>query len=477
MAPMVHNNFCEGRRCRPDLIFAARENDLDGVKKALTEPDVDINVTDSTQSTALVYAVENNNFEMVKCLLDHNADVNKRFPLYMARTAEIARLLIAHGANVNVKNEGFLCGADLRFVIMAEHYDVAKLLIESGADINIKMGFPHVTPLHCAVIQPNPDMIKFLLKHKADASITDKDPSVKQDDSSEPSCCCVRNLDPDEEQEPNTPKTAFQYAMSAKDKTGKILRLFEKYDIQKRMLEPTKRIPTIPTPEQQKSDENTSSSTYLLFEAVSNGNLTAVENALKMQDVDINCSCYYGTPILCQAVERGNRAIIACLLEHGADPNLTDPSLYHVYDPEIAQLLVDYGAHVNQEIYHDGMTILGWIIEQRRYGVAKVLVRNGADVNINVRNYLTPLHLAIKKKRIGLVEILLKYGADGKTLPQDDGKNNCSINNNNCSIFSDEFRCKQEHKTAAKTPLELIKEEDEKLAQIIKIFNDHGIYE
>lgn len=57
-------------------------------------------------------------------------------------------------------------------------------------------------------------------------------------------------------------------------------------------------------------------------------------------------------------------------------------------------------------------TLLHLAAEHNRWGIAELLIRNGAD--INPRNYkgITPLHLAVIKNNKELVSILLLYKAD-----------------------------------------------------------------
>ena len=74
--------------------------------------------------------------EMAKLLIAHGADVNARnyedeTPLFMISSAEVAEVLIAHGADVNARNyEGETP------LFRTSSVDVAKVLLSHGADIN-----------------------------------------------------------------------------------------------------------------------------------------------------------------------------------------------------------------------------------------------------------------------------------------------------------------------------------------------------
>ena len=60
-----------------DLLESASIGNLDGVKKALSEQAY-INVKDREGTNALMFAANNNHFEVVKFLVDNKADVLAR---------------------------------------------------------------------------------------------------------------------------------------------------------------------------------------------------------------------------------------------------------------------------------------------------------------------------------------------------------------------------------------------------------------
>ena len=96
---------------------------------------------------ALFEAIEANDVEKVKELIQAGADVNaKKYgdtPLHCCKNVDVAKLLIEAGADVNAK--GYYERTPLH---KCENVDVAKLLIEAGADINAKDS-DGLTPLYC----------------------------------------------------------------------------------------------------------------------------------------------------------------------------------------------------------------------------------------------------------------------------------------------------------------------------------------
>jgi len=128
------------------------------------------------------------------------------------------------------------------------------------------------------------------------------------------------------------------------------------------------------------------------------------------------------TPLFC-AIQSGHRSTIDTILAAGADPRTMRgmskvTSLMQVAnfddDPELAQKFIDAGVDVNA-ITSDGsrFTALMEAASSGHVEVLKVLLRNGADVNIaSVLEGDTALIDAARSGRTQVVELLLKAGAD-----------------------------------------------------------------
>jgi hypothetical protein len=89
----------------------------------------------------LLKAVNDDNLELVKQLLDNGADVNAKnnsgdTALILTNNLEIAKLLIEKGADVNIKNNS----GDTAYFMACKnmHDDISKLLIKKGADTTLK---------------------------------------------------------------------------------------------------------------------------------------------------------------------------------------------------------------------------------------------------------------------------------------------------------------------------------------------------
>jgi hypothetical protein len=101
-------------------------------------------------------------------------------------------------------------------------------------------------------------------------------------------------------------------------------------------------------------------------------------------------------------------------LQAGADLNHKDWTPLHktaYYNkPEVAKVLLANGAQVNVR-GNDGMTPLHRAAEHNKPEVAKVLLANGAQVNVRGNDGMTPLHRAAEHNKPEVAKVLLANGA------------------------------------------------------------------
>lgn len=130
-------------------------------------------------STILHEAVNKDNIEMVKLLVENGVDVNKEneysyTPLHLAvekNNIEIVRFLVENKANVNSENE--YSSTPLHLAVSKNNIEMVRLLVENGADVN-KENENSNTPLHLAVDKDNIEMVRFLVENKADINKQNK---------------------------------------------------------------------------------------------------------------------------------------------------------------------------------------------------------------------------------------------------------------------------------------------------------------
>ena len=85
--------------------------------------------------------------------------------------AEVARLLLEHGAGVDVYTRNPFANQPLHAAAAGRHIEVCRILIAAGADVNATQhgGF---TPLHEAAQHGDVEMVELFLSAEADPSLT-----------------------------------------------------------------------------------------------------------------------------------------------------------------------------------------------------------------------------------------------------------------------------------------------------------------
>lgn len=134
---------------------------------------------------------------------------------------------------------------------------------------------------------------------------------------------------------------------------------------------------------------------------------------------------------LLAACALGDAKIVREMLQAGADPNKPCKEGFDGVTPlvmtvgvsrsvEVASLLIDAGADVNDEWSEDTTPIFETTADQF-YDLAKLLVTRGANVNVRMGNGLTPLMFATRNGASRCVELFLDAGADINAVEEEHG--------------------------------------------------------
>jgi ankyrin repeat protein len=141
-----------GNRNKSVLIAAAQENLPDIVQQLLAAPDIKVNHCDSFKRTALHEAAENGSSEIVRNLLEHQADPDpvdcfNESPLFLAAGKghlSVVKLLLEAGAEPNhVCDNGY---TPLATAKRFGHTDVMQALLDTGRVFLSSLEKVHIKP-------------------------------------------------------------------------------------------------------------------------------------------------------------------------------------------------------------------------------------------------------------------------------------------------------------------------------------------
>jgi len=161
---------------RDVIMTAAKAGDTSQLAE-LVEKGVSLEVRDMDNNTPLQAAIQEGQTEIVEFLLKHGADANQEVdasrsvPLLLARDAEMARILLEYGADIN-RRSGCQLETALHRAVIQDNWELVELLISRGADVNAKDSNGE-TPLHCAAGAARIAMFRLFLQKGADMDIED----------------------------------------------------------------------------------------------------------------------------------------------------------------------------------------------------------------------------------------------------------------------------------------------------------------
>jgi ankyrin repeat protein len=163
------------------LLMGASHNhpNIEMITEILLDNKADIEARDEDGETALANAVDNYNYQLIKLLLNHGANINPPdtiTPLHLVAyeandddegQLEMAQFLLDHGANPNALDYSGM--TPLHYIARknsATALKIALLLLERGADVDALTKYGD-TPLSIAALEDNHPIVLILIHHGA----------------------------------------------------------------------------------------------------------------------------------------------------------------------------------------------------------------------------------------------------------------------------------------------------------------------
>ncbi|CAL1285646.1 unnamed protein product [Larinioides sclopetarius] len=369
------------------------------VTELLLQEGAIVDSKDESGTTPLHYAALGGCRKTVEFLLNHKADIdckndNKHTALHLSAARghkEVVLLLLKKGASINT-TDSTKC-TPLHLSLVGRHKHIAHILINKNAKIDCK-DENEMTALHMAAMNKDRGVVKSLLKKGADI----RSPNAEKNT---PLCFIIArglsDLIPSEEKDvywsDDHGFTLLHQAASAGDE-----KLVE-YCIEHNC--------NINAPSK--------SGVTALHLAVVGKNLDIVKILLK-KGAEINKKDNSGCTPLLLAAENNCAEILKILVKHDGNrpQSLSDDKIVALrqsvgigYGDIVGILLEKYKSNITNEFKRE---MLFFAVYHRKKHVVTTLLDNGSDINGGANP--KPLHIAVARRHYDIVELLLKKGAD-----------------------------------------------------------------
>lgn len=366
------------------------------IKRLITEAGANPNVLTKEGWSPLHMAILDGNIDVVKLLLELNANVNvpggnDQTSLHAAtayqrvnssKGFEIIKLLLQAGASLDSVDK--VLGTPLHHVAESGDTNILRFFLHDCPKINrAKVNAVNrdgQTPLHLAAMQSNLNVVETLLQAHAKVNALDKQ---KQ--------------------------TPLHFAAMGRHKDE-----FKKQSLQ---------IIELLLSEGAQIDAIDSNGETPLYQAIEKGNTESVQFLLDAGSAFDVTNSKKSTP-LHLAAKKGNADIVELLIDKGADVNKKDKDgdtplhfvakYNHVKVLELLLATMDsyfWESSIDPNLKNkDGQTPLHLAAKAGFTAIVKKLVEAGTDINVTDKNEQTPLQLAFAKDHHEVVKVLTELG-------------------------------------------------------------------
>ena len=396
----VDINLRYGKSKNTLLLKASQRGNLEIVKYLLeNQADIDVDLPNNDGNSAVSIACELGPLEIVKCLLPKSrVDINQRYGkrknvlLHYASengTLEIVKYLLENHADIDVNLFNDDGDSAVSIACERENLEIIKCLLpKSSVDINLRYGRSKNTLLHKASEKGTLEIVKYLLENHADIDVN----LLNDDGDSAVSIACN--------------KGNFELVKLLGQKLG----VDVNFCYGRR--------------------QNT-----LLQYASENGTLKIVKYLLENHaDIDVDLRNDYGVSAVSIACERGHLEIFKLLWRKSrVDVNLrygwSENTLLHFASKggnlKMVKYLLDNHADIDVNLLNNfGESAVSIACEKGNFEIVKLLLqKSGVDVNFrNCRRKVTPLQYASEKGNLKIEKYFLENQADiDVDLLNDDG--------------------------------------------------------
>ena len=378
--PVVKVLLAEGAKvtfneaaCQNTGLHLASLHNHDGTIRALIQGGADPEALDADSFTPLQIAVNARHESAVRTLVENGASPNVKkgfFPLIRAvsfKNAVMVKALLELGhASTEVRDEDGW--TPMHYAANTGCSDIIKILLQHGANPNDTYTEPGESPLWRAVVNRHEDAAQVLLQqgHATTEAMDDEG------------------------------WTALHIA--ANKDLEKIIRLLMDHGAN-------------PNAKELTSRKNP------LHLAIDCNNEASVKALLHYPQTDPDAQEVDNWTPLHFASTLGHANLVTLLLERGANANAVnlkkESPLYKAIDKDhisAAEVLLQIG-HADPDIKEeDGWTALHSAAIRGREALVKLLVANGANVNMKNDKSNTPLNMAVNKSYVSVVRLLLQWG-------------------------------------------------------------------
>ncbi|MFC1761306.1 ankyrin repeat domain-containing protein [Planctomycetota bacterium] len=379
------------------LFEASGAGALDEVKRLIAEG-AKVNAETNRGETPLHIAAANSHKDIIELLIANGADVDANKPGYTPLTwaiwqldydseKDIVEALVTHGADVNFKPKND--DPAIYYSVWNEDVELAELLFAHGARLNVKSS--GWTVLRHAAAAGNQELVEFFVNKGADAP--EFHLAAFLGDLKLVKSFIEKGMDVDTKDEFGWPPL-FWAASTGKE------------DVVEFLIGKGANINT-----------NIDDSRTLLHQAAQSGERNLAK-LLISRGVDVNAKNQDGWTPLHHAAGKGQKVIVDLLIENGADINVrnwTGRTPLHlacqIGYKEIVDLLIDKGADINSK-NNSGETALFRAAGRGQKDIVEIFIAKGADLNARNKNGRTPLFVAAINGQNDIVEFLITKGAD-----------------------------------------------------------------